>query len=100
MNPLLSLPAAPRAGQRAALPDLAGSADALAIAELATAAADRRLLAVVAASPLEAQRLAEEIGWFAPALRTHLLPDWETLPYDHFSPHQDLAHRNFKRSGL
>jgi transcription-repair coupling factor (superfamily II helicase) len=20
----------------------------------------------------------------------HLLPDWETLPYDHFSPHQDL----------
>ena len=21
----------------------------------------------------------------------HLLPDWETLPYDHFSPHQDLV---------
>jgi transcription-repair coupling factor (superfamily II helicase) len=20
----------------------------------------------------------------------HLLPDWETLPYDSFSPHQDL----------
>ena len=48
------------------------------------------LPAVVTASPLEAQRLAEEISWFAPALRVHLLPDWETLPYDSFSPHQDL----------
>ena len=27
----------------------------------------------------------------APALRTALLPDWETLPYDQFSPHQDLV---------
>ena len=24
-------------------------------------------------------------------LRCHLLPDWETLPYDAFSPHQDLV---------
>ncbi len=36
-------------------------------------------------------RLAEEIAWFAPALRVVVLPDWETLPYDHFSPHQDLV---------
>ncbi len=84
----LNLPAAPKAGQRATLPEFAGSADALAISQLA---GDGKLLTVVAASPLEAQRLAEEIGWFAPALRTHLLPDWETLPYDHFSPHQDLV---------
>jgi transcription-repair coupling factor (superfamily II helicase) len=84
----LSLPAVPKAGQRVALPALAGSGDALAIAQLATPG---RLLAVVAASPLEAQRLAEEIAWFDPALRVHLLPDWETLPYDHFSPHQDLV---------
>ena len=47
-------------------------------------------MAVITASPLEAQRLAEEIAWFAPALRVNLLPDWETLPYDNFSPHQDL----------
>ena len=38
-----------------------------------------------------AQRLADEIAWFAPALRIAALPDWETLPYDHFSPHQDLV---------
>ncbi|NWG31675.1 MAG: transcription-repair coupling factor [Rhodocyclaceae bacterium] len=88
MTVSLDLPAAPKAGQRIILPPLAGSADALALAQLATPG---RLLVAIAASPLEAQRLAEEIGWFAPKLRTHLLPDWETLPYDHFSPHQDLV---------
>ena len=29
--------------------------------------------------------------WFAPGLRIALLPDWETLPYDQFSPHHDLV---------
>ena len=29
--------------------------------------------------------------WFAPQSRVCLLPDWETLPYDQFSPHQDLV---------
>nr|WP_310450149.1 transcription-repair coupling factor [Sulfuritalea sp.] len=77
----------PKPGQRLDLPLLAASADALALAQLARPG---QLLAVVTASPLEAQRLAEEIAWFAPELRVHLLPDWETLPYDSFSPHQDL----------
>ena len=77
----------PRAGARLDLPPLPGGADALALVQLA---APQRLLAVVSASPLDAQRLREEILWFAPSLRVHLLPDWETLPYDSFSPHQDL----------
>ncbi|MCX7148287.1 MAG: transcription-repair coupling factor [Rhodocyclales bacterium] len=87
MTPLLSLPAPPKPGQRLDLPPLAASADALALAQLAR---HGQLLAIITASPLEAQRLAEEIAWFAPDLRVHLLPDWETLPYDNFSPHQDL----------
>src|SRR5207237_8940635 len=37
------------------------------------------------------QRLAVEIPWFAPDVSVAVLPDWETLPYDHFSPHQDLV---------
>ena len=70
----------------------AGSSDALALAELARrASAQKRMLAVVSADPLAAQRLAEEVPWFAPELRVALLPDWETLPYDQFSPHQDLV---------
>ncbi len=88
MKSLLSLPALPKPGQRLDLPPLSASADALALAQLAQPG---RLLAAVTASPLEAQRLAEEIAWFAPGLRVHLLPDWETLPYDSFSPHQDLV---------
>jgi transcription-repair coupling factor (superfamily II helicase) len=87
MKSLLSLPALPKPGQRFDLSPLAASADALALAQLARPG---QLLVVVTASPLEAQRLAEEIAWFAPDLRVHLLPDWETLPYDSFSPHQDL----------
>jgi len=76
----------PSAGRRLDLPGLHGSADALALAELA----GRAPLLVVTANPLDAQRLAQEINWFAPALKVHMLPDWETLPYDSFSPHQDL----------
>ncbi len=67
---------------------LHGSSDALAIARLAAADAP---VAVVCASALDAQRLREEIPWFAPTLRVSLFPDWETLPYDTFSPHHDLV---------
>src|SRR5688572_30259399 len=67
---------------------LSGSADSLVLARLA---AGEKPLAVVAATALDAQRLVEEIAWFAPPLRVCLLPDWETLPYDQFSPHQDLV---------
>ena len=67
---------------------LHGSSDALALAQYA---ASNSPLVVIAANALEAQRLVEEIPFFAPELRVHLLPDWETLPYDHFSPHQDLV---------
>ncbi|MBU0621612.1 MAG: transcription-repair coupling factor [Gammaproteobacteria bacterium] len=68
--------------------NLTGSADALALAQFAP---DHGPLVVIAANALEAQRLVEEIPYFAPGLKTFLLPDWETLPYDHFSPHQDLV---------
>jgi transcription-repair coupling factor (superfamily II helicase) len=66
---------------------LVGSSDALALAQLAE---KNTPLVVITSSALQAQRLVEEIPYFAPDLRVHLLPDWETLPYDHFSPHQDL----------
>src|SRR3972149_10122642 len=74
-------------GQRSRVGPFHGSADALAVAELAGSV---RPLLVITASAADAQRLLEEIPWFDPALKVHLLPDWETLPYDHFSPHHDL----------
>ena len=67
---------------------LAGSSDALAFAQFAE---KNSPLAIICSDALSAQRLFEEISFFSPKLRVHLFPDWETLPYDHFSPHQDLV---------
>ena len=78
----------PKSGKKLEMPPLTGSADALALARIA--ASGRRLL-VITASPTDALRLQEEIRWFAPEIEPLLLPDWETLPYDSFSPHQDLV---------
>lgn len=79
------------AGQRFAWPRPVGSADALLLARLAQreCTAGRRM-AIVTADARDAQRLLEELAFFAPDLRCVLFPDWETLPYDAFSPHQDL----------
>ncbi len=67
---------------------LQGSSDALALAQFADSS--KQPLIIITADALEAQRLTDEIPFFNPGLRVHLLPDWETLPYDQFSPHQDL----------
>src|SRR6185436_2545764 len=64
-----------------------GSSDAL---WLAREASRQRPLLILTASAQDAERLREEIAWFDPKLRVHRLPDWETLPYDQFSPHPDL----------
>src|SRR5690606_37106223 len=50
----------------------------------------RATLLVLTADPLAAQRLTDEIHLLDPKLRIRPFPDWETLPYDSFSPHQDL----------
>ncbi len=77
--------------KRFTLPRPTGSADALLLARLALArVAEKRVLAIVTAEPADTQRLADELPFFAPGLRVAVFPDWETLPYDTFSPHQDL----------
>src|SRR3954469_17837466 len=78
-------------GKRFALPRPPGSADALLLARLAERekAAGRRT-GIVTSGAADAQRLIDELAFFAPDLRVALFPDWETLPYDTFSPHQDL----------
>jgi transcription-repair coupling factor (superfamily II helicase) len=82
----------PGPGAVSTLPATHGSGDALLLAAIAQRHAQRaQLLVVVTASALDASRLADEARWFAPALRIHVLADWETLPYDAFSPHQDLV---------
>ena len=78
-------------GKRFTLPRPPGSADALLLARLAEREkAGQRRTAIVTADASDAQRLIDEMAFFAPELRCALFPDWETLPYDQFSPHQDL----------
>src|SRR4051794_37020072 len=78
-------------GKRFALPRPPGSADALLLARLAVREkAAKQLTTIVTANATDAQRLVAELPFFAPELRVALFPDWETLPYDSFSPHQDL----------
>ncbi|MEO6984827.1 MAG: transcription-repair coupling factor, partial [Paralcaligenes sp.] len=83
-----SLLAALKPGRRHTQPTPPGSGDALLLADLTCTG--KQTLVVLCADPLAAQRLTEEIPLFAPQLRVRQLPDWETLPYDSFSPHQDL----------
>jgi transcription-repair coupling factor (superfamily II helicase) len=83
---------APRAGQRFTFSGLVGSSDAALIAQTALRYRDQfSVMVIFCAQAQEAQRLLEEIPAFAPQLKARLLPDWEILPYDHFSPHQDLV---------
>ncbi len=77
-------------GQRVSWPLPVGSADARLLAELCAPRDDAAPWLIVTESASDAQRLLGEMQWFAPSLRIGLLPDWETLPYDSFSPHQDL----------
>ncbi len=87
----LSVPAV-AAGTKLSAARPPGSGDALLVAQLAAREQRRaRLVLVVCADALDAQRLTEEIAYFEPQLAVRQFPDWETLPYDILSPHQDLV---------
>ncbi|MGH8751887.1 MAG: transcription-repair coupling factor [Burkholderiales bacterium] len=83
---MLFKPALPLPGQKIRYAGLHGSSDALLLSEIAP-----KPLVIITETAQDAQRLLEEIPYFAPGLKINLLPDWETLPYDSFSPHQDLV---------
>ncbi len=50
------------------------------------------LLCIVTPTLLSAQRLQDELNFFQldNTIPIMFFPDWETLPYDRFSPHQDI----------
>lgn len=81
--------AALKPGNRYTQPLPPGSGDAWLIGELSKQA--QNTVVVMCADPAAAQRLADEISLLSPDLRVRRLPDWETLAYDGFSPHQDLV---------
>lgn len=90
LSPLHPIPAR-RPGERLRWGRLYGSSYGLAIA---TAAREQDgLLLVVTADTASASRLEYELRFYlgdAVDLPVLHFPDWETLPYDAFSPHQDI----------
>ena len=87
---MITLPELPNTpGDRRSWSNLPGAAETHAIAEVASTL-DGMML-VIAADTMGAERLHDELQFFLGTEKTILhLPDWETLIYDSFSPHQDI----------
>lgn len=90
MSSLFAPPLPQKAADHIQWCNLAGSASALAIANAAKSHL-RRVLVVTSDTP-SALKLEKELSFFLNSddIGVQVLPDWETLPYDKFSPHQDI----------
>ncbi|PMN62835.1 transcription-repair coupling factor [Enterovibrio norvegicus] len=84
---LFTLPAPEKAGDTRVIANLLGSALPLTIAQLANQ--QHRMMLLVVPDNQTALKLQPEISQFTGS-ECHVFPDWETLPYDNFSPHQDI----------
>ena len=89
-----------RAGDQLTWRGLNGSAHLLALSEFATqlrqqtSALTPQLIVLVTAEPASTEEWASGIRFFQSSAEPHQIlrfPDWETLPYDAFSPHQDIT---------
>jgi len=79
----------PAKGSQKKYPPLSAGLDSAFFASVAQQCSNAPLV-IFTENAFTAQRLLDEVKWFGPTLNVHLFPDWETLPYDHFSPHPDL----------
>ncbi len=93
-NTLLTLASASGAGDKKLIGNLTGASLALAIAETANKHSGHTLLAVP--DPQTALKLLHEVEQFSHT-DVALFPDWETLPYDNFSPHQEIISDRISR---
>jgi len=88
-NPSLFLPPVPKKpGDRMRWGNLYGSAASLAVAK--ASANSRQLTVLVCNDTASALRYEQELTFYGEDLEILHFPDWETLPYDNFSPHQDI----------
>ncbi len=83
-----SPPPAPGAGQHVGWTGLQGAAAALPVAAATRERDD--LTVVVTADGAAARRWHNELEFVAPDVETLYFPEWETLAYDAFSPHEDI----------
>lgn len=80
----------PLPGQRTEWGNLTGCSAGLAISQLAINI--NTPLVLITSDNSSLQRLLRELHFFSQKATLPILkfPDWETLPYDHFSPHSDI----------
>lgn len=76
-------------GDRQRWGNLLGSSASVAIANAAINAGS--LTVVITNSTAAAIQLEQELQFYAGELPVVHFPDWETLPYDNFSPHEDIT---------
>jgi transcription-repair coupling factor (superfamily II helicase) len=89
LSPVLRPPLPSSPGSELEWGELYGGGLALALADAARTHPAPVL--VIVATSRAAEDLAAEIAFYAPAQPVLLLPDYETLPYDVFSPHPDIT---------
>lgn len=95
MSSLFHLPTLTGSADQQHWGQLIGAALPLALSELVTA--QSALYVVLVPDTPTALRLEQELGAFLPeGLEVYSFPDWETLPYDHFSAHQDIISQRLR----
>ncbi|MDG3088408.1 transcription-repair coupling factor [Vibrio hannami] len=87
ISSIFSLVSPSKAGDKKHIGNLQGASLSIAVAELSEQHRGHTLLVVP--DPQMALKLQSELEQFTNA-EISLFPDWETLPYDNFSPHQDI----------
>ena len=87
----MPIPPLPKAGQQRAYWRAPSSASALALGLVEAARAHPGLVLAVARDTHTAQSLENDLRVLADDLPILHFPDWETLPYDLFSPHPDIV---------
>jgi len=81
-------PPVPAAGHQLRWKTLSGSSQSLVISQLSNQA--KAPILVITPDQHLANECFREIRFFIDDLPVLSFPSWETLPYDHFSPHEDL----------
>ena len=92
---ILNFPSPVLPGDRGFWGGAFGSGLSLSVAEISQQR--QGLILVIAASARSAAQIKTEIAFFlGDDTKVFHFPDWETLPYDQFSPHQDITSQRLK----
>ena len=76
-----------KAGEKRWIGSLLGSSAALLFKEIATQSSS--LYVIVASNNQHLAQLESELEFYG--IKPTIFPDWEILPYDRLSPHQDIV---------